>query len=56
MLSIPDDSWFLVVATDGASADGSWSRDFTGDELNYTGSSAVCPSITEHISYGTCEP
>jgi hypothetical protein len=52
-LAIPNDSWFLVTATDGASADGSWSRDPVGGELIYGGASTVCPAITQHLP-GTC--
>jgi hypothetical protein len=53
-LAIPDDTWFLVVATDGASTDGSWSRDATGTELTYTGASSVCPAMTTHQPGSTC--
>jgi hypothetical protein len=53
-LDIPDDSWFLVVATDGVAADGSWSLDPDGNELNYSGASIVCPSITQHLPSGSC--
>jgi hypothetical protein len=53
-LAIPDDTWFLVVATDGASTDGSWSRNATGTELSYTGASTVCPAMTDHQPAGTC--
>jgi hypothetical protein len=53
-LPIPDDTWFLVVATDGTSTDGSWSRTATGTELTYTGASAVCPAMTTHQDGGTC--
>ena len=53
-VSAPGDSWFLVAATDGASTDGSWSRDHAGAELSYTGASAVCPSITQHVTNHSC--
>ena len=53
-LSIPDDSWFLVVATDGGSTDGSWSRDASGAELTYAGASTACPAITAHNPFGSC--
>jgi len=53
-LAIPDDTWFLVVATDGASTDGSWSRTATGTELTYTGASSVCPATTTHQPGSTC--
>ncbi len=51
---MPDDSWFLVVATDGVSTDGSWSRDGAGNELDYAGASAVCPAITQHLANHAC--
>lgn len=50
----PDDVWILVVNTDGSGTDGSWSRDGSGAELTYAGSSAVCPAITQHAPAGTC--
>jgi hypothetical protein len=53
-LAMPADSWFLVVATDGGSTDGSWSRDGQGNELTYAGASAVCPAITDHDPSGVC--
>jgi hypothetical protein len=53
-LGMPDDSWFLVVATDGVDTDGSWSRDGAGAELNYSGASAACPDITQHVPGGYC--
>jgi hypothetical protein len=54
-LALPDNSWFLVVATDGIDTDGSWSRDATGAELSYAGASDACPSITGHIGGGICQ-
>ena len=54
-LPLPDDSWFLVVATDGVDTDGSRSRDHTGAELQYSGAGAVCPSITAHSPDGACQ-
>jgi hypothetical protein len=53
-LPIAAGTWFLVTATDGASTEGSWSRDGQGNELTYTGASAVCPAITEHVDSHTC--
>jgi len=53
-LSLPDDSWFLVVSTDGINVDGSWSRDYTGAEKNYSGAGLVCPTIVQHISSAAC--
>ncbi|MGD8869399.1 MAG: hypothetical protein PVI01_17400, partial [Gemmatimonadales bacterium] len=54
-LSLPDDAWVLVVASDGVDTDGSWSRDHTGTELSYSGAGTVCPSMTAHDPGGTCE-
>jgi hypothetical protein len=54
-VAMPDNSWFLVVATDGIDTDGSWSRDASGTELNYSGASAVCPAITAHAAGGVCQ-
>ena len=53
-VAIPADSWFLVVGTDGASTDGSWSRDPAGNELSYSGSTTACPAITAHTPRATC--
>jgi hypothetical protein len=53
-VTISDDSWFLLAATDGAATDGSWSRDGKGNELHYDGSSAACPAITQHIDNNAC--
>lgn len=53
-MTMPDDVWFLVVATDGATTDGGWSRDQAGNELSYDGASSVCPAIQQHVSSGSC--
>jgi len=53
-MALPDDVWFLVVATDGATTDGSWSRDHAGNEINYGGASQVCPAIQQHLVDGSC--
>ena len=53
-VSLPGNVWFLVVGTDGASTDGSWSRDGSGNELNYSGATAACPAITQHLTTGSC--
>jgi hypothetical protein len=53
-LSLGDDVWFLVVGTDGASIDGSWSRDQQGNELIYGGATAACPAITQHVANNGC--
>jgi hypothetical protein len=53
-VSMPDNSWFLVVATNGASTDGSYSRDSEGAELSYLGAQAACPAITQHVANNTC--
>jgi hypothetical protein len=52
--SLPDDVWFVVAATDGASTDGSWSRDAMGGELSYAGATAACPAITGHATNNGC--
>lgn len=54
VLALGDDSWFLVVATDGAETDGSWSRRADGSELSYAGSGAACPAIVQHAPGGVC--
>ncbi len=53
-LSLPDNVWFLVAATDGASTDGSWGRTLTGNERTYAGASAACPAITTHVINNGC--
>jgi len=53
-LSIPGDAWILVANTDGIDTDGSWSRDGAGNELSYTGSAAVCPATTRHLTNNSC--
>jgi hypothetical protein len=53
-VAMPNNSWFLVVATDGASTDGSYARRATGSELFYAGASAACPAITTHVTSNAC--
>ncbi len=53
-VAVPDDVWILVVATDGADTDGSWSRDAAGNELTYAGASTICPAITKHLTNNGC--
>jgi subtilase family protein len=53
-VSLPDNVWFLVAGTDGASTDGSWSRDTLGNEKSYAGASAACPAITQHSTSNGC--
>ena len=53
-VTLPDNVWFMVVSTDSASTDGSWSRDSFGAELIYAGATAVCPAITRHITNNGC--
>lgn len=53
-ISLPGSVWFLVAGTDGASTDGSWSRDALGNEKNYAGASAACPAITQHLTNNGC--
>jgi len=54
IVSPPDNAWLVVVATDGVSVDGSYSRDAAGNERSYAGSGAVCPAITQHVTTGGC--
>jgi hypothetical protein len=54
IVSMSDNSWFVIAATDGASTDGSWSRDGLGNELRYDGASAACPSISVHVDNNAC--
>jgi len=51
---MPTNSWFLVVATDGATTDGSYARDVNGAELLYSGASSVCPAISAHVTNNAC--
>jgi hypothetical protein len=53
-LSLPDNVWFLVAATDGGSTDGSWGRTLDGSERTYGGASAACPDITQHATNNGC--
>jgi hypothetical protein len=42
------------AATDGAATDGSYARDLSGAEINYSGAGAVCPAITAHSTNNGC--
>jgi hypothetical protein len=53
-ISLPGNVWFLVAGTDGASTDGSWSRDSLGNEKIYAGASAACPAIAQHVTNNNC--
>jgi hypothetical protein len=53
-LAMPDNSWFVVAATDGASTDGSWGRTASGAEASYSGAGTVCPAITAHLTNNAC--
>jgi hypothetical protein len=53
-LAIPDNSWFLVAATDGVSTDGSYARAVNGAELMYSGASVVCPGTVSHVTNNAC--
>ncbi|MCI0409173.1 MAG: hypothetical protein L0191_11540, partial [Acidobacteria bacterium] len=53
-ITLPGSVWFLVAGTDGASTDGSWSRDSLGNEKNYSGASTACPAITQHVTNANC--
>ncbi|MHC4092255.1 MAG: hypothetical protein ACYSVY_18620, partial [Planctomycetota bacterium] len=54
VLSLPDNTWFLVAATDGIDTDGSWSRDGAGNEMIYSGAGVACPGITGHVVNHGC--
>lgn len=53
-LSIPNNAWFLVAATDGSHTDGSWGRTPAGVERVYAGASVACPAITQHVTNNGC--
>ena len=53
-VAMPNNSWFLVAATDGSHADGSWGRTPGGAERVYTGASTACPAITQHVTNNGC--
>ncbi len=53
-IALPDNAWFLVAATDGASTDGSHGRKNDGGELSYGGAAAACPGITAHVTNNAC--
>ncbi len=53
-IALPENVWFVVAGTDGASTDGSWSRDGLGNEKSYAGASAACPAITQHSTNNGC--
>jgi len=53
-VAMPNNSWFLVVATDGATTDGSYARGVNGAELFYSGASTVCPGMTSHVTSNSC--
>jgi len=51
---MPNNTWFVLAATDGAATDGSYGRGLSGNELFYGGASAVCPAITTHVTNNAC--
>jgi len=53
-LPLPDNVWFVVAGTNGASTDGSWSRDHLGHENSYTAATDACPAITQHVTNNNC--
>jgi hypothetical protein len=53
-VAVPEDSWFLVAATDGSSTDGSYGVDSTGTERTIAGAPAVCPAIMQHAVNDSC--
>ena len=52
-VTLPDNVWFVVVATDGAHTDGSHSR-LGNAEVTYSGTRTVCPAITSHVTNNGC--
>ena len=53
-VAIPDNSWFIVAATDGATTDGSYGEASTGAQITYGGASTACPAITSHVTNNGC--
>jgi hypothetical protein len=49
-VTLPDNVWFVVAATDGASTDGS----HAGLNRLYLGAGNVCPAITHHVTNNGC--
>ena len=49
-VTLPDNVWFVVAATDGASTDGS----HHGYNQLYLGAGNVCPAITTHVTNNGC--
>ena len=52
-VTLPDNVWFVVAATDGVSTDGSHSR-LGNVEVTYPGAGTVCPAITSHVTNNGC--
>jgi subtilase family protein len=53
-VALPGSVWFLVVATDSATTDGSHARRLDGTERTYAGAGSVCPAITSHVTSNGC--
>ncbi|MBI3449669.1 MAG: S8 family serine peptidase [Acidobacteria bacterium] len=53
-ISLPNNVWFLVAATDGGAIDGSWAKGGNGAEKIYAGASAACPAIAQHVTNNGC--
>ena len=53
-VTLPDNVWFVVAATDGGAIDGSHARDLSGAERIYSGAGTVCPAITTHVTNNGC--
>ncbi len=53
-LDIPGNRWFLVVATDGAMADGAYGAGAGGAEREIHGAATVCPQVTQHVVATEC--
>jgi len=53
-VTIPDNSWFLVAATNGGTTDGSYGAGVGGSERKIDGASTACPAIVQHVVRPSC--
>jgi hypothetical protein len=53
-VAIPDNSWFLLAATNGGTTDGSYGKRGGGIERSIDGASAVCPAVVQHVVKPSC--
>jgi hypothetical protein len=52
-VALPNNTWFLLAATNGAGTDGSYGLDGSGSERAISGASAAC-GITQHVTSNAC--